>query len=152
MWSLSSPFANQNSLLGFCSLYSCDLGHHFGEKPEMLVWQTIVCVCDYEFYGGPDTGLARLVTWCLLFTIVSCASVSYFCIALQYHTSMSFYCMIVQYLTIRMKLLHHALLFTLAKKGVMGEVPLVCGFVIMVFGCICKSMCVQLWESHLCSP
>ena len=44
--------------------------------------------------------------------------------------------------TARMKLLQHVLLFTLAKKGVVGEVPLVCGFVIMVFGCICKSMCV----------
>ena len=44
--------------------------------------------------------------------------------------------------TARTKLLHHVLLFTLTKKGVVGEAPLVCGFVIMVFGCICKSMCV----------
>ena len=40
-----SPIAYHNSLLEFCILYSCDLSHHFGEKPEMWVKQTIVYLC-----------------------------------------------------------------------------------------------------------
>ena len=70
---------------------------------------------------------------CICIILLYCTAVSHIHVVLLCHSAVPYYphetsasCTTVNF----------------GKKGVVGEVPLVCGFVIMVFGCMCKSMCV----------